>query len=86
MYRVRFDRAAVKVLARLPRDQANRIRTGITTLAQNPWAPNLDVKRLRGRQGFRLRIGDWRVVYEIDKTEGTIIVARIRPRGGAYQD
>jgi mRNA interferase RelE/StbE len=86
MYRVRFGRDAEKVLARLPRDQARRIRTGIERLAQDPWAPNLDVKRLKGQRGCRLRIGEWRVIYEIDPEEGSIAVVRIRPRGGAYQD
>jgi mRNA interferase RelE/StbE len=86
MYRVRFARQAGKALARLPQNQARRIRTGIGELAQDPWAPNLDVRRLKGQQGFRLRVGDWRVIYEIDAEEGVIVVARIRPRGGAYKD
>jgi mRNA interferase RelE/StbE len=55
-------------------------------LANDPWAPNLDVKRLRGQYGHRLRVGDWRVIYEIDSEEDTIVILRIRPRGGAYQD
>jgi len=86
MHRLRFGRDAEKALARMPRDQARRIRAGIDRLAQDPWAPNLDVRRLKGQRGFRLRIGDWRVIYEIDTEEGTIVIARLRPRGGAYQD
>jgi mRNA interferase RelE/StbE len=86
MYRLKFGRGAQKALARMPRDQAKRIRAGIDRLANDPWAPNLDVRRLRGQHGHRLRIGDWRVIYEIDFEEGTIVIVRIRPRGGAYQD
>jgi mRNA interferase RelE/StbE len=70
----------------MPRDQARRIRAGIDRLALDPWAPHFDVKRLKGQRGFRLRIGDWRVIYEIDTAEGTIVIFRVRPRGGAYQD
>jgi mRNA interferase RelE/StbE len=86
MYRVRFGRDAAKALARMPQDQAKRIRTGIDRLARDPRALNLDVKRLKGRRGFRLRIGDWRVIYEIDAEEETIDIVRVRPRGSAYQD
>jgi mRNA interferase RelE/StbE len=86
MYRLRFGRDAEKALARMPRDQARRVRAGIDRLANDPWAANLDVKRLRGQQGHRLRIGDWRVIYDINSEEGTIVIVRIRPRGGAYQD
>jgi mRNA-degrading endonuclease RelE of RelBE toxin-antitoxin system len=52
MYRVRFGRGAEKVLARLPRDQARRIPTGIDKLAEDPWAPNLDARRLKGNGDF----------------------------------
>jgi mRNA-degrading endonuclease RelE of RelBE toxin-antitoxin system len=45
MHRVRFGREAQKALARLPRDQARRIRTGIEKLARDPRTPNLDVRR-----------------------------------------
>jgi mRNA interferase RelE/StbE len=86
MYLVRFGRAVEKALARMPRDQARRIRAGIDRLAHDPSAPNLDVRRLKGQPGFRLRIGDWRVIYEIDAEEGAILILRVRPRGGAYQD
>jgi mRNA interferase RelE/StbE len=86
MYRLRFGRDAEKALARMPRNQARRIQAGIDRLANDPRAPNLDVRRLRGQQGHRLRIGDWRVIYEIDSEGGTIVIVRIRPRGGAYQD
>ncbi|WP_448190523.1 type II toxin-antitoxin system RelE family toxin [Azospirillum sp. sgz301742] len=43
-----------------------------------------NVKALKGRSGFRLRVGDWRVVYEIDNGVLVLIVIEIGPRGGIY--
>jgi mRNA-degrading endonuclease RelE of RelBE toxin-antitoxin system len=48
MSRLKFTREAEKALARMPRDQARRIRAGIDRLANDPWAPNLDIRRSGG--------------------------------------
>jgi mRNA-degrading endonuclease RelE of RelBE toxin-antitoxin system len=48
--------------------------------------PHVDVcKKLKGREGYRLRIGDWRVLYEINDGKLVIVVLAIKPRGGAYE-
>ena len=41
--------------------------------------------KLQGRPGYRLRVGDWRVIYEINKDEVVIIVMKIAPRGEVYR-
>ena len=46
-------------------------------------APN--VKKLTGRDGYRLRVGGWRVLYEINDGKLVIVVLAIKPRGGAYE-
>jgi len=62
VWKLEFSRDAVKALVRMPRDQAVRVRRKLDELARDPiGAPN--VKRLTGHPGFRLRVGDWRVVY-----------------------
>ncbi len=43
------------------------------------------VTKLQNRSGFRLRVGDWRVIYEIQDDQVVILVLKIAPRGGVYQ-
>lgn len=44
-----------------------------------------DVKKLKGMEGvFRIRIGDWRIIYEARMKEGVIVVLEIGPRGRVY--
>jgi len=42
------------------------------------------VKKLKGRDGYRLRVGDWRVVYDIEAGKLVLIVIEIGPRGDIY--
>jgi mRNA interferase RelE/StbE len=83
VWSVEFSRDAVKALMRMPRDQALRIRRKIDELARDPYnAPN--VKKLTEHPGFRLRVGDWRVVYLLIEERVVIHVVRIAPRGEVY--
>lgn len=84
MWSIEFSRDAVKALVRMPRDQAFRIRRRIDELARDPYnAPN--VKKLTDHPGFRMRVGDWRVVYLLIEDRVVIHVIRIAPRGEAYE-
>jgi len=57
----------------------------IEALAADPMAPNNNVKKLTNHTGYRLRVGDWRVVYTIHEQALLIAVVRIAPRGDVYQ-
>lgn len=84
MWSIEFSRDAVKALARMPRDQAVRIRRKIDELARDPAnAPN--VKKLTEHPGYRLRVGDWRVVYLLVDDRLVVQVVRIAPRGEVYR-
>jgi mRNA interferase RelE/StbE len=85
VYRVLFTRSADKTFRRLPRHIAQRIRRSLDDLATNPYAEHLDVTKLQNRPGYRLRVGDWRVIYEIVSDELTILVLRIGSRGEVYR-
>jgi len=50
-------------------------------LAKDPYAPNPNVRKLKDRPGYRFRVGDWRIIYEIRKDELIILVLKIAPRG-----
>jgi mRNA interferase RelE/StbE len=86
MFRIEYSRDAQKTLARLPRNLATLIRRKIEGLAADPFASNNNVKRLKGVDGYRLRVGDWRVVYLVDADVLIIIVVRIGPRGSVYEN
>jgi mRNA interferase RelE/StbE len=84
VYRIQIEAEADRALRRMPRNTAKRIRSKLVALAEDPFARNPNVKRLSGRDAWRLRIGDWRVLYTVDGTNQIISVMVIRPRGSAY--
>ena len=85
MYRIQYRSSAVKILRRLPRNVAKTVVGKINQLAENPYAPNNNITRLTGEPGYRLRVGDWRVLYEIDDDTLVIEIIKIGPRGGVYR-
>jgi mRNA interferase RelE/StbE len=85
VYRVLFTKSAGKTLRKLPRNVAQRIRRSLDDLATNPYAEHLDVAKLQNRPGYRLRVGDWRVIYEIENDRLIILVLRIGSRGEVYR-
>jgi mRNA interferase RelE/StbE len=85
VYEILFAKSVDKALRRLPRDIAQRIRQRLYEIALDLYAKHLDVTKLQNRPGFRLRVGDWRVIYEIKGDELIILVLRIAPRGEVYR-
>ena len=85
-YRVEYRRAAVKYLQRLARPQRRRILSAIETLALDPQSPTLDVKKLTNRDGYRLRVGDYRVLFDRYDDVFVIIIIAVKPRGDAYKE
>ena len=85
MWQIIYRRSTVRALGRLPRNVAHRIRSRIEQLAQNPYAPDNNVTKLQGRDGYRLRVGDWRVIYDLNDEQLIVLILRIGPRGSIYQ-
>ena len=78
-----YSRAALKTLARIPQNSAKLIRDKVRQYASDPASLANNVKMLQGPERlWRLRVGDWRVIFDEDGQ--VILVARIAPRGGAY--
>jgi mRNA interferase RelE/StbE len=84
VYRIEIEAAAERDLRRMPRNTAKRIRSKLLALAEDPFARNSNVKKLSGRDAWRLRIGDWRALYTVDTDNQIISIMVIRPRGSAY--
>lgn len=83
MHAIRYTPAALKTLRRIPRNVADLIRQKVAEVAADPAAAR-NVKKLKGRDGYRLRVGDWRVVYDIEDGVLVLVVIDIGPRGGIY--
>lgn len=69
----------------MPRNTAKLIREKIEQVAADPFSSIPNAKKLQGRDGYRLRVGDWRVIYEVNKKEVVIIVLKVAPRGEVYR-
>jgi len=81
-YEVFILRSAQKNLADLPKQNYQRIRNLILALASNPRPSGC--KKLTGRDGWRIRSGDYRVIYEIDDNQRRVTILDIGHRKDVY--
>jgi len=82
-YQVILPKSVQKELDRLPDDVARRILIRLTGLETNPRPA--DVKKLKGRDAWRIRVGDYRVIYEIHDRVLQIIVITVGHRREIYR-
>jgi mRNA interferase RelE/StbE len=85
MYELQYSKTAIKKLRKIPPDLVKRIQEKLLEIAKNPYDDHPNAKKLVGRDGYRLRVGDWRVIYEIDNDKIVILVLTIDTRGGVYK-
>ena len=69
----------------MPRNTAKLIREKLEVIAADPYADHPNAKKLQGREGYRLRVGDRRVIYMIQNEKLMIIVLKVASRGEAYK-
>jgi len=84
MYQIEYSKQSIRVLRRMPVTTAMLIRSKIEALAKDPLG-SPSVKKLSGQDGYRLRVGDWRVLYLLDGHRLRVLVTEIGPRGGIYK-
>lgn len=81
---IQYERQAEKSIDALDPVIRRRILNAIGTLAANPrTAPN--VKALQGQTTYRMRVGDWRVIFTLQDDVLTVLVIRIAHRREAYR-
>ena len=78
------ERQPEKLLHRLPRDLVQRLDAAIMGLAEDPRPPGC--KQLKGHALYRVRVGDWRIIYAIEDDKLIVLIVEIAPRGGAYRN
>lgn len=82
-YRVELTAGAAKQLRKLEAQTGRRIRGAIELLAVDPRPPA--ARQLRGRPGYRVRVGDHRLIYTIDDGVLLILVLRLGHRRDVYE-
>lgn len=83
MYEIRLHPEAVRGFRRLHGVMRDRIETAIDGLAADPRPRG--ATKLAGRDDFRVRVGDYRIVYAVDDAQRLVLVARIAHRREVYR-
>ncbi|MES9856039.1 MAG: type II toxin-antitoxin system RelE/ParE family toxin [Sedimenticola sp.] len=83
IYEIKIKRSAQKSLAKIPLNCQDNIIGSIRRLSNEPRPEGC--KKLSGRDAWRIRIGQYRVLYEIHNTELQIMVVKIGHRGEVYK-
>ncbi len=84
-YKIAYTKQASKTLKKVPVDIARNLQEKIEQIAEDPYASHSNVTKLQNREGFRLRVGDWRVIYDIQKDKVIVLVLKIGLRGEVYR-
>lgn len=84
VYAVVTTKSFAKALSRLPVNWQKRIVEKIKEVAVAPYARHNNVTKLQGRDGYRLRIGAWRVLYELHDDRLELWALEVGARGGIY--
>lgn len=82
-YALYLEKRADKTLSRLPAEVRERLEDALDSLADDP-RPAGAVK-LSGREGYRLRVGDYRVLYRVDDERREVLVTRVGHRREVYR-
>ena len=82
-YAVSILRRAQKELQQLPREDYERVRDAIRALAHEPRPAGCLV--LTGRVGWRIRVGTYRIIYEINDAQRTITILHVGHRRDVYR-
>lgn len=81
-YRIELRPAAARALRKLDPSIETRIQGAITLLGRDPRPPG--ARKLQGREGFRVRVGDYRIIYLIEDDILVVVVVTLGHRREAY--
>jgi mRNA interferase RelE/StbE len=83
VYRLEVSHTAHRQIRRLPAQTQERVNRVIASLAENPRPPG--TKKLTAREGYRVRVGDYRILYQVDDGAKVVTVYRVMVRGDVYR-
>lgn len=79
---INYTKEARRTLSRIPANERRRILSKIEQYAEDPRSQANNVVKLQDRPGYRLRVGDWRVIF--DEFDNILEVEKIGSRGSVY--
>ena len=83
-YRIEIKRSAAKALKKIPKADRKRIADKIDSLAES--LPNPDTTKMKGNNPFhKIRVGDYRIIYEIQEDVLLILLVKIGHRKDIYR-
>ena len=85
MYHLKIKESALRDLKKLPFKVRCQIDERLKKLAENPGRMDLDIKKLKGHDLYRLRSGDYRVIYQRQHQELVILVLAVGHRREVYR-
>ncbi len=85
MYKLKYRRQPRNYLARLPLKIKSKIVNKLHEVQENPYDPTLDIDKLKGAASYRLRVGQYRIIYTLHEDQLIIEVVKIRTRGDIYR-
>lgn len=81
-----YSKAATKALKRIQPKLARAIRDAMNAVAAEPFGAHPNALPMEGtKSGFRLRHGDWRIIYVVDREKQIVGVVDVKSRGKAYR-
>ena len=83
MYRLIYSPAALKELEKLEKNIKERILTALERLRIRP--ESCDIKKLIEIPGYRFRVGDYRIIFDINKKDLQILILQIGHRKNIYK-
>ena len=82
-YRIKYRASVEKEIRRIPKKFINAVVTRIDALTQNPFPSGC--KKLAQEELYRIRIGDYRIVYSVDTISKMVTIERIKHRKDIYR-
>jgi len=83
VYRLEVSHTAHRQIRGLPAQTQDRVNKVIARLAENPRPPG--AKKLTARDGYRVRVGDYRILYQVDDGVKVVTIYRVMSRGDVYR-
>jgi len=82
MYTLRLSRQAEKYIKKQDRTQAKRLRDAIDKIKEDP---HIDEFLTNHENEYKFRVGDYRILYDVNETEVIISVVKVMSRGQSYK-
>lgn len=86
-YHLLIEKQAISEMKHIPKSEQTHIKQKIKEiLPKNPFpSGNRDIKKIKGSNFLRLRVGDYRIFFDVDNTEKKVYILSIKHRSKAYR-